>query len=329
MPPPKIRLVKGFGTMSHQEPGELDTAIKRYLLTKQALDDDTLTHYSRALKVYQTVSPDWPPTIESLAAFVSHCKAKYQDNTTFSYFKVVKAFVAWLVKRKIIADNPLEDLAGPVKPDDLPRAPPAHQIKTLFSYLENQVERVLTKRKKYDYQGWREVRNLAIFSLLLDSGLRVSEAINVRLGDINLEGWSIFVRHAKRKKQRYVAIGRTARADIKLWLNYRSLIPMPDSSPGLDYLFLSRRRGWIPMSVFNVEDQLKRLCARCDISPAFTPHELRHAYVVYSLLKGGSIEEIRKQMGHSSLTTTARYARSLDDGRIDHHLKTSPRDFLF
>jgi integrase/recombinase XerD len=316
--------------MRPQEPGDLlDAAIKRYLLNKQALDEDTVAYYRRALNVYRKTSPGWPPDTEGVIAFILHCQSVYEDSTTFSYWAVIKAFIGWLVRRRYIADDPLLDLSPPGKPDDVPRAPPVAQLKSLFDYLEGEVERVILGTKRYPYWGWREVRNLAFFSLLLDSGLRVQEACNVRLEDVNLAEWSIFVRHAKQKKQRFVAIGRTVRADLKFWLQYRSLIPMRDDSPGKDHLFVSRYRGWGPMTIFNAGDMLQRICCTLAIEPALTSHQLRHSYVAYSLLGGGSIEEIRKQAGHSSLATTARYMRHLDNRRLQDHLKSSPRDHLF
>lgn len=328
-PPCSFRLVKGYKVVPTQEPGLLDTAIERYLFLKKALDDDTLIYYRRALNLYKMVSPGWPPTVECLIAFIVHLQASYEDSTVYSYWAVIKGFTNWLARRHIIDDDPLMDLAEPGRPDDIPRAPPAASLKTLFTHLEAEVERVITGKKRYPYWGWREARNLALYSLLLDSGLRVQEACNVLLEDVSLEEWSIFVRHAKQKKQRFVVIGRTARADLKLWLKYRELIPIRSDNPGLPYLFISRYKGWTPMSIFNIEDTLHRLCSRLAIEPSLTPHQLRHAYVAYSLLGGGSIEEIRKQAGHSSLTTTARYAKHVDNRRLQDHLKASPRDHLF
>lgn len=328
MPPPKFRLVKGFG-MS-QEPDALEAAIERFLLSKRLLSGNTQTHYRQALKHYRTISPDWPPTPESIIRFINWCQANYQDSTVFSYWAVVRGFVRFLVKRRIINDNPLEEIAPPPKAEELPRAPAAEQIERLMSYLEKEVEKVLTKgQKRYGYQGWREVRNLALYSLILDTGLRVNEAVSVHLEDVNLEEWSVFVRNAKRKKQRFVAIGRTCRADLKLWMNYRGLIPMLDSSPGRPYLFLSRRVGWVPMSVANVENTLEKICNKLGIAPAINPHDLRHAFCAYWVEQGGSLEEARKQMGHSSIVTTARYAKSIDDRRLQNHLRSSPRDNLF
>lgn len=329
MKPPHLRLVKGYG-MSPQEPDELEAAIKRYLLTKQALAEATIKHYRKVLKTYRGICPDWPPDQVTIVKFIAYCQESYEDNTIQVYWTVLKMFVTWLVKRELIVDDPFEDMAPPTRPDDLPRAPAIASLKTLFGYLENRVEGVLAKKKRPTYWGWREVRNLTLYSLLLDTGLRISEVVGVQLEDVSLEDWSVFVRHAKRKRQRYVAIGHTARADLRLWLKYRELIPLKSGSPGLPYLFLAYYRDdWIPISLSNIEDTLQRKCALLNIEPAFTPHHLRHAYCSYSIDRGGSIEAIRLQMGHANLATTARYAKRVDPERLKNHLKTSPRDYLF
>lgn len=321
--PPKIRLVKGYRVMSQEPPDELGTAIARFLMFRSALGKGTLKQYGRVLKLYQQISPVWPPTAEAIAAFIAHCRGKYGDYTTHTYFSIIRGFINFLVKKRLIVDNPLDEISPPRAPANLPRAPAAEHIKTLIAYLEQEVEEVLNgaggKRK-----GWREVRNLALFSLLLDSGLRVAEAANVRLEDVDLDNWLIFVRKGKGTKQREVPLGRTTRADIKLWLNYRQALKIPASCP---YLFVSKRRAWNPVGVGHIEQLLEILCTRLNIAPKITPHLLRHAFAVYSYSNGASLERIRQWLGHTSLGTTARYLMSREG--LKEHLKSSPRDHQF
>ncbi len=135
---------------------------------------------------------------------------------------------------------------------------------------------------------------------------------------------SIFVRTAKRQQQRFVAIGKRARADLRLFLDTRKAI-------GIDcpYLFLRRYRGWGVVTRWGMEEVLQQYCATLAIEPRFTPHALRHAYADYTLRAGGDIRDIQMQMGHTSLRTTFRYAKGVNPKRLKHHLETSPRDLLF
>lgn len=321
---PPLRLVKGFGMPPPQEPDELGRAIARFLLARGAINQRTLGQYRRILNIYRQISPEWPPTPEGVAAFIEHCK-DYEPNTIHTYYSILRNFINYCFKRRLIADDPLDEVSAPRRPGSLPRAPLSVNLKKLASHLEKEVERIIsTKPKPYNHWGWREVRNLAAFSLMLDSGLRVSEAVNVRLEDVDLDEWSVFVRKGKGTKQREVPLGRTTRADLRYWLEYRGLIPIQASDPGRDYLFISHRRGWVPMSADHLEWVISRACELADITPKITPHLLRHAFASLSHAHGAPIGRIQQWLGHSDMGTTARYLMTREGLR--DHLKSSPRD---
>lgn len=321
---PRLRLVKG-NRMPPQEPDGLDTAIERFILAKAAITDHTLHQYKRILYQYRDLSPDWPPTPEGIAGFIGHLKERqYEPHTAHTYYSVLRNFIKFCLKRRLINDDPLDGISSPRRPGSLPRAPLPDDLKKLFAYLENEVEKVISEKKPpYDHWGWHKVRNLAVCSLLLDCGLRVSEAINVRLVDVDLEKWTVFVERGKGNKDREVPLGRTSRADLKLWLNYRSLIPIGPDDPGREYLFVSHRRGWVQMSPAHVDRTLGATCKRLGIVH-ITPHQLRHAFASLSHAGGAPLGVIQQLMGHSEATTTTRYLMIKD--ALREHLKSSPRD---
>lgn len=322
----KLKLVKGYG-MSPQEPeGELDQAIARFLLARTAISKHTLRQYRRLLNQYRRLSPEWPPTPESIVKFIDYYQqADYAPDTIYTYYSILRGFIRFCIKRQLFTDDPLDEISGPRRPDNLPRAPLLDNLKKLTDYLEREVERVLgTKNRPYPHWGWREVRNLALYDVMLDSGLRVSEAVNVRLADVDLENWSIFVRRGKGTKQREAPLGRTGRADLKLWLAYRELIPIQAGDPGQDFLFLSHRRAWVPMSAAHAEKTLTRICKEAGIVPKITPHQLRHAFASLSHAAGASIGHVQQWLGHTEMGTTLRYLLTKES--LQDHLKSSPRD---
>lgn len=323
--PSRLKLVKG--RYSQERPDMLQEAIKKFLLTKATLDDGTQLFYAKALNAYQRVSPEWPPSLETVVRFINHYQTHYADSTAHVYYTVVRMFIAYLVKRRILSDNPLEDLSPPGSPDDLPRAPAAEVLECFFAHLENEVERVLRPgKKKPPFYGWREIRDLAYFSLLFDTGLRLREACNILVEDVDLGMRRVFVRYAKRKRQRYVVIGKRTTADLRLWFKLREKICLPEEE--LAYFFLRRYRGWGGITAWGMEQVLTQYCKSLAIEP-FTPHQLRHAYVDTALKLGGDLREIQMQMGHLNLRTTLRYAKGVTDKRLEHHDQASPRDFLF
>jgi site-specific recombinase XerD len=321
---PQLCLVKGFG-MSSQDlpPSGLDEAISLYLTAKKALDKGTQANYRRVLRFYKNVSPQYPPTAEGIIAFIVHCQETLKASTVHSYWTMVKGFIKFLVKKRLIVD-PLEGISPPPKPDELPRSPPASQVERLIEHLEIEVERLLAKRQK-SAQGWRKVRNLALYSLIVDTGLRINEALSIQMEDISLDNHTVFVRNPKGYQTRFVVFGKRVRADLKLWFEYRSRALAHDSPL---VFFTTWGKAVRQMGTSNAEHNLERICARLRI-PALNPHDLRHFYAVAALENGASPEDVRKQLGHSSLETTSRYAKSRDERRLELHLKSSPRDRLF
>jgi site-specific recombinase XerD len=173
--------------------------------------------------------------------------------------------------------------------------------------------------------------------LLYGCGLRVSEALNLRLKDVDLHGRRIWIRDAKHHKDRVVALPRTlidALADQMahaeaLWReDFRARVPVP--LPGLlrnklPHAEYSRDWRWL-FPAANVctdarqgrtvrwrcheaivQKEFSRTSAWLRLCPALTPHHLRHAYATHCLEDGVNIRALQAAMGHNSLETTMTY----------------------
>ncbi|SNT25787.1 Site-specific recombinase XerD [Anaerovirgula multivorans] len=141
----------------------------------------------------------------------------------------------------------------------------------------------------------RDKRDYAIVTLLAYSGMRISEALNIKIDDVNLIAREILVRYGKRKKQRLVIINDKISNAIKEYLKEREQQKNKDS----DYLFISRESNRVDRSVIN------RIFN--EYSDKITPHTLRHFFCSYALENGWSTHEIAAQVGHSNIHTTMLY----------------------
>lgn len=135
-------------------------------------------------------------------------------------------------------------------------------------------------------------RLYAITTTLAYSGLRISELLNTKVSDINLQTKELVVRKGKGGKQRTVYLNTKIVNAIRAYLSLRT----SDS----EYLFSSRERERLDRTVVN--KQFKRF------SSIITPHSLRHFYVTRLLESGYSIHETMSQAGHSNVKTTMLYA---------------------
>lgn len=173
-----------------------------------------------------------------------------------------------------------------------------HRLKTV---ARRAAEEALRRGKKAPVRDW------AILHVALDAGLRVSEIVNLKVGDLLLEPGhaAIIVRRGKGGKIRSVHIGEALRRHLLEFLEWKKLVGEPVSEDS--YLFLSPRGG--PLTRQAVWLMFKRYAKKAGLPNRFTIHTCRHTYA--SLLYRASkynLRLVQMQLGHASIRTTQVYA---------------------
>jgi len=134
-----------------------------------------------------------------------------------------------------------------------------------------------------------------IVKLLYSSGLRLSELVNLKVGDLELEERIGWVRKGKGAKDRMFIISSKLVDELKEYIKNKK-----DS----DYVF-SGRKG--KMSVRNVQKIVKLAAKKAGINKPVHPHTLRHSFATHLLEAGENIRKIQELLGHSNLSTTQIY----------------------
>lgn len=142
-------------------------------------------------------------------------------------------------------------------------------------------------------------RNKAMLELMYASGLRVTELINLKPNDVDLENNTVRTM-GKGKKERIIPIGDYATGAVKNYLyNYR-----PDNKK-CDYLFLNNHYNQMTrQGFFKV---MKKLLLEKGINIKFSPHTLRHSFASHMLSNGADLRTIQELLGHSNISTTEIY----------------------
>ncbi len=154
--------------------------------------------------------------------------------------------------------------------------------------------------------AWLAARNTALLTLLYGAGLRISEALSLRRGDVPLgETLSIL---GKGRKERRVPVLAAVREAVDA---YAAQIPFAGDRDGP--LFLSRRD--LPMSAREAEALMQNLRARLGLPARATPHALRHSFATHLLAGGGDLRAVQELLGHASLSTTQIYT-AIDTGKL-------------
>ncbi|OPZ95115.1 MAG: Tyrosine recombinase XerD [Firmicutes bacterium ADurb.Bin419] len=142
----------------------------------------------------------------------------------------------------------------------------------------------------------KNLRNYALMVFLAYTGLRISEALNIKMDDFDLEGKECIIRTGKGDKQRSVMLNSKVITAVKEYLKVRSNI---STANGSNYLFVSRKNKKLDRTTVN------RIFKK--YSNSITPHQLRHFFCTNALEKGMLAHEVANQAGHSNIHTTLLY----------------------
>jgi integrase/recombinase XerC len=166
-------------------------------------------------------------------------------------------------------------------------------------------------------EPWIHARDAAVLALLYGSGLRVSEALALKRGDLAAAGDAVTVT-GKGRKQRMVPVLPQVQ---KLVAAYVVLCPhdLPDGGP----LFVGAKGG--PLSPRLVQLAMARLRGALGLPETATPHALRHSFATHLLGRGGDLRSIQELLGHASLSTTQIYTEVDAEHLIAAYRSAHPR----
>jgi site-specific recombinase XerD len=189
----------------------------------------TVEWYELSLRDFGAiVGNDWPPTPSHLLTFFgSFKKRKLTESSCDTYYRAVRGFLNWLYKCGIISENPLFFVNGPDRPKLLPKAPHQSSVDRLLATVQKQTN------------SWHDVRDLALFSVALDTGARIGELAALTVDQVNMAYQEIIVYGSKDHEERTLELGDETAAELAAWLKEReSLQPADD----LTALFLGHYR---------------------------------------------------------------------------------------
>ena len=159
---------------------------------------------------------------------------------------------------------------------------------------------VLTKEElSAFFNACEEYKYKTIFMMIYGSGLRISEALNLRVTDIDSKKMRIFVREGKGKKERYTVLPETS---LKMLRKYYKMYK-PKHPEG--YIFLNREGN--PLTVERTRMFFRRYRRKVKIDEKFVVHSLRHSFATDLIERGATILEVKEVMGHSNIRSTMEY----------------------
>ncbi|PKL86219.1 MAG: tyrosine recombinase [Ignavibacteriae bacterium HGW-Ignavibacteriae-1] len=217
----------------------------------------------------------------------------------------VKSFFKYCKKKDLITLNPGSTVTTPKKEKRLPSF-----------LLKNEVEKMLDG---FDTTTPEGARNNALVELIYSSGLRISEALNLKLDELDLRSGTIRIL-GKGNKQRIVPIGEKAIKAIDEYKNLRSQVSAKISG---DYLFIGKSGKKLDASVaYRIINRKMGLVSE---SKQKSPHVLRHSFATHLLDNGADIRSVSEMLGHASLSTTQIYTHLSVEKLKESYKKAHPK----
>ena len=201
----------------------------------------------------------------------------------------LRSFFKYCLQEQIITINPATLLESPKLKRSLPDV-------LSFEEITNLINRI-------DLSKPEGGRNKAILETLYSCGLRVTEAINLRISCLHLDVGFIKV-IGKGDKERLVPIGTDAIKYINIYRN-DIRVHLTVKPGNEDILFLNRRGGKLSrVMIFLIIKELARLA---DIKKTISPHTFRHSFATHLVEGGADLRAVQEMLGHESITTTEIY----------------------
>lgn len=162
-------------------------------------------------------------------------------------------------------------------------------------------------------------RNKAMLETMYGTGLRTSELLNLKLGDIDFDNCVVRC-IGKGSKERIIPIGDYVINYVKLYLDVRDNLLKGKYS---DYLFLNNRGARLGRTTFfkMIKEELKKKGINKDVSP----HSLRHSFATHLLDNGADLRSIQELLGHSDIATTRIYTHISNQKIKDDYKMYHPR----
>ncbi len=223
-----------------------------------------------------------------LTSYMASQHAVTRATTANRRLAVLRRFYRWALRERLVPVDPTLRLQG------------AHRVSRFPKTVsESQVESLLSAPDASKALG---LRDRAMFELLYATGLRVSELVGLKLGELSLSEGLVRV-VGKGSKERIVPLGEEARAWIERYLKRAR----PELLAGRvsDAVFVTQRSGAMTRQMFWI--LVKRYALRAGIQAPLSPHGLRHAFATHLLNHGADLRVVQLLLGHADISTTQIY----------------------
>lgn len=268
-----------------------------FIQVERQLSPNTLQSYRRDLESYAffLAEEQQLPNYDAVTRqhILVHLEKLRNDGksarTVARHISSIRSFHQFLLREKVTTTDPTVHLEMPQLEKKLPNVLSIEQIDALIAAPDLSTP-----------QGYRDV---AMLELLYGSGMRISELVELDLGDIHLTMGFVRV-FGKGGKERIIPLGRGAIEAVNRYLK-SARGELLGNAPTTDALFISRRgKRLTRQGCWKI---IKQHAETANIQQNLTPHVLRHSFATHLIENGADLRAVQEMLGHSDISTTQIY----------------------
>ena len=295
----RVEFIAKTDELKHQE--ELDenkAMIESFISSKQieGCSDRTIKYYKEIIDKFNDNFDKSIKkiTTEEIRSYLSNYKemSTCGSTTIDNIRRVLSSFFSWLEDEDYIIKSPIRRI---------------HRIKTPTTVKEVLTDENLEKLR----DECENIRDLSLIELLISTGMRVGELVNLNISNLNFEDRSCIVL-GKGNKEREVYFDAKTKLHLKEYISKRN-----DTN---DALFVSLREPHQRLSISGIELIVRNLGINTNINKVH-PHKFRRTMATMAIDKGMPIEQVQKLLGHIKIDTTMEYAMVNQNNVKNSHRK--------
>lgn len=252
------------------------------------MSPNTVTSYCSDIQKFLSASKVSADKVqpEDILQYLSSSR-KVSERSQARLLSALRSFYDWMQIEGYMSENPCDRVEMPKLGVYLPSVLSEEEVEALINSV--------------DCSDWMGFRDKAILEVLYGCGLRVSEAVGLRISGLYLdEGFIRII--GKGNKERLVPLGELACNAVREYLDVR---PLPGDSESSDLLFLNRfGKSFSRVSMFKL---IKKQALVAGINKEISPHTLRHSFATHLVENGADLRVVQEMLGHESITTTEIY----------------------
>ena len=275
-----------------------------YLRIERTMSQNTVTSYCYDVEKFLSAVGDTPELAspEDIATFIFQ-EGEISERSQARKLSSLRSFFNWMVIEGLMKDNPCDRVDTPKLGKYLPEVLSIEEVESIIYSI--------------DTSSWQGKRDRAIVETLYGCGLRVSEAVNLKISNLYFKEGFIRV-IGKGDKERLVPVGEMAVSAIS---DYMAVRPVPADSASEDSIFLNRFGKTLSrVSMFTM---IKRQALIADVRKEISPHTFRHSFATHLIENGADLRIVQEMLGHESIVTTEIYthidSETWQSDILEHH----------